>query len=82
MVDKGCEIMDIGNKLKVYRLSFNLTQEELAYKAGINEKYYGRLERNKSFPTIDKLEKICIALNTDIFFFMMLQMIIGFLIKK
>ena len=43
-----------------------MTQEELAYKAGINEKYYGRLERNKSFPTIDKLEKICIALNTDI----------------
>lgn len=38
-VDKGCEIMDIGNKLKAYRLSFNLTQEELAYKAGINEKY-------------------------------------------
>lgn len=43
-----------------------MTQEELAYKAGINEKYYVRLERNKSFPTIDKLEKICIALNTDI----------------
>ena len=35
-VDKGCEIMNIGNKLKAYRLSFNLTQEELAYKAGIN----------------------------------------------
>ena len=65
MVDKGCEIMYIGNKLKAYRLSFNLTQEELAYKAGINEKNYGRLERNKSCPTIDKLEKICIALNTD-----------------
>lgn len=65
-VDKGCEIMDIGNKLKAYRLSFNLTQEELAYKAGINEKYYGRLERNESCPTIEKLEKICIALNTDI----------------
>ena len=58
--------MDIGNKLKAYRLSFNLTQEELAYKAGINEKYYGRLERNESCPTIEKLEKICIALNTDI----------------
>ena len=58
--------MDIGNKLKAYRLSFNLTQEELAYKAGINEKYYGRFERNESCPTIEKLEKICIALNTDI----------------
>lgn len=83
-VDKGCENMNIGNKLKAYRLSFNLTQEELAYKAGINEKYYGRLERNESCPTIEKMEKICTALNTDIvsFFFMMLQTIIGSLIKK
>ena len=53
--------MNIGNKLKAYRLSFNLTQEELAYKAGINEKYYGRLERNESCPTIEKMEKICKA---------------------
>lgn len=65
-VDKGCENMDIGNKLKTYRLFFNLTQEELAYKSGINEKYYGRLERNESCPTIEKLENICNALNIDI----------------
>lgn len=65
-VDKGCEIMDVGNSLKAYRLLYNLTQEELAYKAGINEKYYGRLERNESCPTIETLEKICAALNIDI----------------
>lgn len=65
-VDKGCEVMEVGKKLKAYRLFFNLTQEELAHKSGINEKYYGRLERNESCPTIEKLEKICTALNTDI----------------
>lgn len=58
--------MDIGNKLKAYRLFFNLTQEELAYKAGINEKYYGKLERNESCPTVETIEKINSALNTDI----------------
>lgn len=65
-VDKGREIMEIGTKLKAYRLFFNLTQEELAYKAGLNEKYYGRLERNESCPTIEKLQQICNALNIDI----------------
>ena len=70
-VDKGCEIMDIGNKLKAYRLSFNLTQEELsAYKAGINEKYYGRLERNESCPTIRKIRKnLCRIEYGYLFFF-------------
>lgn len=58
--------MNVGNKLKGYRLFFNLSQEELAYKAGLNEKYYGRLERNESCPTIEKLQQICTALNIDI----------------
>ena len=58
--------MDIGKKLKAYRSYLNLTQEELAYKAGLNEKYYGRLERNESCPTVEKLQQICNALNVDI----------------
>lgn len=57
--------MDIGSKLKAYRQYRNLSQEALAYKAGLNEKYYGRIERNESCPTIDKLQKICGALEID-----------------
>lgn len=63
--------MEIGNKLKANRLSSNLSQEDLAFKAGINEKYYGKLERNESCPTVEKLEKICSALNTDIVSFLL-----------
>ena len=58
--------MQIGNKLKVYREYRKLSQEELAYKAGINEKYYGRIERNESCPTLEKLQKICEALQIDV----------------
>lgn len=50
--------MNIGKRLKAYREYHQLTQEDLATKAGVNEKYYGRIERNESCPTVDKLEKI------------------------
>lgn len=65
LTKEGAEL-DIGKKLKVYREYKKITQEELADSAGINEKYYGRIERNKSCPTIEILEKICSALNIDI----------------
>lgn len=58
--------MNIGEKLRIYREYRNLTQDELASKAGINEKYYGRIEREESCPTIKKLEQICKALDIDI----------------
>lgn len=46
--------MNIGKRLKAYREYHQLTQEDLATKAGVNEKYYGRIERNESCPTVDK----------------------------
>ena len=42
--------MNIGKRLKAYREYHQLTQEDLATKAGVNEKYYGRIERNESCP--------------------------------
>lgn len=39
-----------------------MTQEQLADMAEVNEKYYGRIERNESCPTITVLEKLCKAL--------------------
>ena len=58
--------MNIGKRLKAYREYHQLTQEDLATKAGVNEKYYGRIERNESCPTVDKLEKICTALGIEL----------------
>ena len=38
-----------------------MTQSEVAEISGINEKYLGRIERNESVPTVDKVEQICRA---------------------
>ena len=56
----------IGEELKRYRLKREITQYQLAEMAGINEKYYGKIERNESCPTIDILNKICHALEIDL----------------
>lgn len=58
--------MNIGKLLKFYRKKKNLSQESLSEKAGINEKYYGKIERNESCPTVNILIKICYALEIDI----------------
>lgn len=55
--------MEIGKVLLFYRTLYGLTQTEIAEKAGINEKYYGRLERGESVPTLDKIEMLCRALD-------------------
>lgn len=53
--------MKIGRALKYYRALHHLTQSDVAALSGINEKYLGRIERNESVPTIDKLEQLCLA---------------------
>lgn len=58
--------MNIAQKIKAYRKFKGLTQETVASKAGLNEKYYGRIERGESCPTIDSINKICLALEIDI----------------
>lgn len=58
--------MNISSRVKSYRKYLGLTQEMLAEKAGINEKYYGRIERGESCPTVDYVVKICDAMEIDI----------------
>lgn len=53
--------MNIGRTLRYYRALHNLTQSEVAELSGINEKYLGRIERDESVPTIDKVEQLCLA---------------------
>lgn len=53
--------MDIGKTIKYYRKLNCLTQSKVAELSGINEKYLGRIERNESVPTIDKVEQLCVA---------------------
>lgn len=58
--------MNIANRIKTYRKYLGMTQEMLASKAGINEKYYGRIERGESCPTVDYVIKICDAMEIDV----------------
>lgn len=57
--------MEIGRALKYYRALHHLTQSDVAALSGINEKYLGRIERNESVPTIDKLEQLCLAFDAE-----------------
>lgn len=57
--------MDVGTALRYYRNLSKMTQNQVAEKADINEKYYGEIERNVSSPTVNYLEKICRAIGVD-----------------
>lgn len=52
----------IGSNLKRIREKKELTQVEVAERAGINPQYYPRIERGEINITIDKLYKIIKAL--------------------
>jgi len=52
-----------GERIRHFRALKKLSQEELALNAGINPTYIGHIERGLKCPTIDTLNKICIALN-------------------
>lgn len=48
----------IGKNLKKLRQEKQLTQAELAKKAGINTNYYARIERGEETPSLDTLKKL------------------------
>jgi DNA-binding XRE family transcriptional regulator len=47
-----------GTNLRILRMTRNLTQQEVAEAIGVNYSTIGYWELNKSFPRIEKLEKI------------------------
>jgi len=56
----------VGEKIRSLRQVRELSQEQLAFKAGLNTSYLGQIERGEKSPTIVSLEKIAIALDADI----------------
>lgn len=58
--------MKFSDRIKIYRKYLGLTQETIASRAKINEKYYGRIERGESCPTIEFAVRICDAMEIDI----------------
>lgn len=57
-------IQKFGQNLKKIRESKDLTQEELASKAGLSANYYAKIERGEINITFKTLQKIVVALKT------------------
>lgn len=55
----------IGLKLKIERIKRNISQEELAFQAGVNKNTIWKIETGKVSPTIETLIKIANALEID-----------------
>ena len=62
---------NIGQRLKNLRTFYKLSQSKMAEWADIDDKYYGRIERNESTPTISIIEKVCTGLDIPLVQFFM-----------
>lgn len=49
----------LGAELRKAREAAGLSQEKLAFKAGVHRTYIRMLERRKASPTLDTLLRIC-----------------------
>ena len=59
-------LKNFGKRVRKERIKQNLSQEELAEKAGVHRTYIGMIERAEKNITLHNIEKIAKALNTKI----------------
>jgi len=55
-----------GNNVKKYRLKLNLSQEQLALKAGLDRTYIGGIERGERNISLNNIKKLSLALEIKI----------------
>jgi transcriptional regulator with XRE-family HTH domain len=55
----------VARNLRILRKQKGLSQEELAFQAGINRNYVGQIEREEKSPTVDTLEKLAMVLKVE-----------------
>lgn len=60
--------MNIGKAIRFYRIAHDITQKEIAEKAGLSMSYLSLLERGKRGVSLGTLEKVAGALNTPLVF--------------
>jgi len=65
MLSKEVFTQKIAKKIKTIRESKNISQEELAYRAGLYRTYIGHLENARYSPSAFVLYKIAEALQVD-----------------
>ncbi len=56
----------VAIKIKLERTKRGLSQEKLAELADLSKTYVGDIERTKSIPTLDTIEKIAKALDMEV----------------
>ncbi|MFS4492914.1 helix-turn-helix domain-containing protein [Maribacter sp. 2308TA10-17] len=64
-------LIEFGSRLRQLRKAENISQEELADRAGLHRTYIGMIERAEKNITLINIEKLSIALNvtiTDFFY--------------
>lgn len=61
------ELMDIGCKIKSYRVLKNLSPEQVAERLEISSKTYRKYEANQNSPNLYTLEKLAKIVNKSIF---------------
>jgi transcriptional regulator with XRE-family HTH domain len=59
-------LVKFGERVRAERLKQNLSQEELAAKAGVHRTYIGMIERAEKNITLGNIEKIAKALKINI----------------
>lgn len=59
-------LVKFGQKVREERLKKNLSQEELARRAGVHRTYIGMIERAEKNITLENIEKIAKALEISI----------------
>lgn len=55
----------VARNLRRLRAARDITQEELAERAGLNRNYVGMIEREENAPTVDTLEKLAEVLQVE-----------------
>jgi transcriptional regulator with XRE-family HTH domain len=66
MVSDSEILKNFGDKVRECRKQRNLSQEELADKAGLHRTYIGMIERAEKNITLLNIEKLAIALDINI----------------
>lgn len=58
--------INIGQRIRNYRIQQKLSQEELAEKCGLHPTYIGQVERGEKNATIESISKIAIGLSVSL----------------
>ena len=65
-MDKDTILNRIAENIRLVRLKKDFTQEQLAEKANITQKYLNLIEKKKANPSIVIVVNLCEALNIDL----------------